>query len=232
LFRWTEGTISQPVQEPNANPPYTFWVLHDFYDKPSGFCANIHPDIGSPALPTRFSTLENATEVHTSLNSAGNGVVQFILVGNGSVVTVGFYNPGALALTYAQRQATFCELNPVSQWAAVNYTVEKPAGTVVESGIITCFQKRICGNANYLFGCPNAQVCTKQNVGSLCSPSSSVTPIPSGASLSATPTPVYEIYEPNSYEGSGSGATGGSKVPLVTAASSAGTVVSWLKYVF
>jgi len=238
LFRLSQEVIAyNDAGNPTADPQ-SFSI---FSDNVGGeFCANDSADTGSPALPNGVGAVYNlgsATEYHS--NVGGTGTIKFVLTDEYSAfqVTILFTAFGLLNQTQMDNIPGPCDLI-VSNFQSVTYTVEKPVGTVVQNGIISCFQFRSCNNKANLYGC---QVnCLTANNGVGCtsfSPSSSI--LPSGVSRSASETPLQYVTtvstsptisftSSNSLSASPSADVGGGGHPDLGPSSEGISLLSWL----
>jgi len=180
LFRFSQEVIAlNDAKTPGADPQ-TFSLLAD--NVGAEFCANDSTNSGSLPDGSPVYNLGTATEVHSNL--LGNGSISFVLVdsSNDFRVTISFLAYGLLNSTQMDNLPGPCDLI-VSQFQSVTYTIEKPVGTFVQTGLITCFQLRSCSMLANLYGCQTACLAAKNGFGCN-SPSSSQSHLPSGVSRS------------------------------------------------
>lgn len=234
LFRWAQQVISNNnFGDPTADPQ-VYTSVGDS-NQPPAFCADDSPDPGTPALPDGSQSyyLGEAEEIHT--NAGGVGQVRFELTDGNDQFKVIITFLRATPLTQAEMTSPSgpCDL-VVSNWDSVTFTVQKPDGTTVQTGVIACFQLRTC-NRNYLYSCQTD--CTAALNGPTCNtPSASESFLPAGVSRSPSPSAfVFQTSVSNSPSPMSStpsvstspGAQGGG--PGVQTGSGAG-LSSWLEF--
>jgi len=185
LFRFSQEVIAY-----NSKPgddPTSFSITSD--NVGAEFCANDSSDPGTPLPNGNVQyNLGSATEYHS--NIGGQGTISFVLADeyNEFQVTILFTAFGLLNTTQLDNIPGTCDL-VVSNFQSVTYTIQKPVGTTVQTGIIACFQLRACNMKSNLYGCEVACLTAFNGAGcTSVSPSNSI--LPSGVSHSSTPSPL------------------------------------------
>jgi hypothetical protein len=190
LFRFSRQAVANNNPGSPNDDVQTYSIVGEA-NFPPQFCSTANPDPGTPSLPTNipppYYILGSASEVHDNSNGV-NGIYRFDLrdSSNRFRVLITLISPSLFNFDQMNNPAVACDV-VTANFANASYVVEKPVGTRTASGVITCMQMRNCNNPAYLYGC---SVDCSFATGPGCSNSASNTPLPSGASVSASPSEV------------------------------------------